>query len=102
MCDKFDNTCSTCTIATRKLLVSSLQLANRIRNQTTTQMPIFSYVFVLDRYNKLVTTVNKKCICKKLQVHKIATTNNNFEENDYFRHASSCNVHVYQFSTKSG
>ena len=24
------------------------------------------------------------------------------KKSDHFRHASSCNVHVYQFSTKSG
>ena len=36
------------------------------------------------------------------KLYKFTTTNNNFEKNDYFRHASSCNVHEYQLSVKSG
>ena len=39
---------------------------------------------------------------KKSKLHKLATTNNNFEKIDDFRHASLGNVHVYQFSAKSG
>ena len=33
--------------------------------------------------------------CRRL--HKFATTNSNFEKIDYFRHASSYSVDVYQF-----
>ena len=36
------------------------------------------------------------------KLRKLAITNNNFEKNDYFRYASSYNVHVCQFSEKSG
>ena len=35
-------------------------------------------------------------------VHKFAAAKNNFEKIDHFRHASLGNVHVYQFSAKSG
>ena len=41
------------------------------------------------------------CNCTKMRL-TVATTNNNFEKNDYFRHDSSHNVHVYQFSATSG
>ena len=37
---------------------------------------------------------------KKRKLHKIAIINSNFEKVDYFRHTSSYNVHVYQFSAK--
>ena len=36
------------------------------------------------------------------KLHKFATSNSNFEKIDYFRHVSKYNVHVYQFSAKSG
>ena len=41
---------------------------------------------------------------KSRKFHKFATTNRNLEKIDYFRHASSfkVDVHVYQFSAKSG
>ena len=65
-------------------------------------MPIFSVVLEFNRYNELVKTVNTKLICQKLLVHKFAATNNNFLKIAYFRHASLGNVHVYQFSAKSG
>ena len=35
-------------------------------------------------------------------MNQFATTNSNFKKINYFRHASSYNVHVYQFSAKSG
>ena len=37
-------------------------------------------------------------VAKYLKLHKFATTNSNIRKIDYFRHASSYNVHVYQFS----
>ena len=47
----------------------------------------------------LFSTSHLKKICQKIKLHKFATTNNNFEKNDYFRHASLnlCSVNVYQF-----
>ena len=38
---------------------------------------------------------------KNRKLHKFATTNSNFEKKYFFRHASSLNVHIYQFSAKS-
>ena len=35
---------------------------------------------------------------KNRKLHKFATTNGNFEKNEYFRHTSSYNIHVDQFS----
>ena len=35
------------------------------------------------------------------KLHKFATTKIDFEKVDYFRHASSYNIQVYQFSAKS-
>ena len=43
---------------------------------------------------------HKMYLQKKCKLHKFETTNNNLER-DYFRHASSYIVHVYQFSTKN-
>ena len=37
-----------------------------------------------------------------LELRKSATAHNNFEEVDYFKYASTYNVHVYQFSAKIG
>ena len=37
-----------------------------------------------------------------LELRKSATAHNNFEEVDYFKYASTYNVHVYQFSAKLG
>ena len=39
---------------------------------------------------------------KNRKLHKFAITYNNFEKKKYFRHVSLCNVHVHQFSAKSG
>ena len=39
---------------------------------------------------------------KSRMLHKLATTNSNFEKKKYFGHASSYNVHVYQFSAELG
>ena len=43
-----------------------------------------------------------KCICKNHKLHRFANTNSVFKEINYFRQASSYNVHVYQFLAKSG
>ena len=48
---------------------------------------------------------SKSCTQMYLQefkLRKFATTNILEKKEDYFRHASSCNVHVYEFSAKSG
>ena len=52
--------------------------------------------------SRSVKTVHTKCICKNHKLHRFANTNNVFKEIDYFRQASSYNVHVYQFLAKSG
>ena len=49
-----------------------------------------------------VKTVHTNLFEKNCKLHTFATTNSNFEKIDYLRHASSYNVHVYQFSAKSG
>ena len=41
-------------------------------------------------------TTDKNC-----KLHKFRNTNSNFERFDYFRHASSHNVQVYQFLAKT-
>ena len=40
--------------------------------------------------------------CKNHKLHRFANTNRVFKEINYFRQASSHNVHVYQFLAKSG
>ena len=57
------------------------------------------YMIFLANSVKLVVT---NIFANNRKLHKFATTNSNFNKNDYFRHASSCNVQVYQFSAKSG
>ena len=44
----------------------------------------------------------QNCFQKIGKLHKFATTNNNFERGNYFRHVSSYNVHVLLFSANSG
>ena len=42
-------------------------------------------------------------IAKNRKLHKFATTSSNFRKKiNYFRYVSQYNVHVYQFSAKSG
>ena len=43
-----------------------------------------------------------KCICKNHKLHRFANTNSVFKEINYYREASSYNVHVYLFLAKSG
>ena len=41
-----------------------------------------------------VKTVHTKLFAKIAKLHKFATINSNFKKSNYFRHASSYNVHV--------
>ena len=59
-------------------------------------------IFQQIRVSRSVKPVLTNIFANNCKLHKFATTNSNFEKNDYFRHASSYNVHVYQFSAKSG
>ena len=61
----------------------------------------------LNFYKKWVNTDQSKTMhthlfAKNRKLHKFAITYSNFEKKKYFRHASLCNVHVHQFSAKSG
>ena len=58
--------------------------------------------FQQNRVSRSVKAVHTNVFAKNSKLHKFATTNYNFEKIAYFGHASSCNVHVYQFSAKSG
>ena len=57
--------------------------------------------FQQNRVCRSVKTVHTNLFAQYRKLHKFATTNSNFEKNNYFRHASSKNVHLYQFSAKS-
>ena len=59
---------------------------------------LFSLSFFVEFFlymNKILPTLvaqsirAHKCICKICMLHKFATTHSNFENIDYFRHASS-------------
>ena len=52
--------------------------------------------------NRSVITVHTNVFAKNRKLHEFATANNFFLIINYFRHASSLNVQVYQFSAKSG
>ena len=58
--------------------------------------------FQQNRVSRSIKTVHTNIFAKNRKLHKMATTNSNFEKKRYFRHASSYNVHVYHFSAKSG
>ena len=58
--------------------------------------------FQQNRFIRSVKTAHINLLAKNYKLHKFATTNNKFEKIDSFKHASSYNVHVYQFSTTSG
>ena len=59
--------------------------------------------FQQNRVSRSVKTVHTNIFANNRKLHKFATTNSNFEKKiDYFRHASSCNVHVNPFSANSG
>ena len=55
-----------------------------------------------NRVSRSVKTLHTNLFANNCKLHKFATTNSNFEKIDYFRHTSSCNVNVNQFSANSG
>ena len=57
--------------------------------------------FQQSRVSRSVQTVHTNIFANNQKLHKFATTNKTFEKIDHIRHASSYNVHVYQFSAKS-
>ena len=59
-------------------------------------------IFQQIRVSRSVKLVFTNIFANNCKLHKVAPTNSNFERNDYFRHASSYNVHVANFSAKSG
>ena len=52
--------------------------------------------------SRSVQTVHTNIFANNRNLHKFATTNSNFEKKRLFRHASSYNVHVYNFFSKIG
>ena len=58
--------------------------------------------FQQNRANRSAITVHTNVFAKNRKLHKFATTNIIIFLINFFRHASSYNVHVYQFSAKSG
>ena len=51
------------------------------------------------RVSRSVNTVHTNIFAKNRKLHTFATTGSNFEKKSaYLRHASSYNVHAYQFS----
>ena len=51
--------------------------------------------FQQNRVGKSVKTVHTNIFAKNRNLHKFATTNSNFQKIDFFKHASSYNIHVY-------
>ena len=63
-----------------------------------------TYMYINFQQNRVcrsVKTVRTNLFAKNCKLHKFATTNSNFEKVDHLRHASSCNVYVYQFLANS-
>ena len=58
--------------------------------------------FQQTRVGRSVQTGNTNIFANNRNLHKFATTKSNFDKKLLFRHASSYNVHVYQFLVKSG
>ena len=58
--------------------------------------------FQQTRVGRSVQTVHTNIFANNRNLHKFATTKSNFDKKLLFRHASSYNVHVYQFLAKSG
>ena len=52
--------------------------------------------------SRSVKPVHTNVFAKNHKLHRFANTNSVFKEINYFRQASSNNVHVYQFLAKSG
>ena len=59
--------------------------------------------FQQNRACRLIKNVLTNIFANYRKLHKFATTrtNSNIEKTDYFKHAPSYNVHVYQLSAKS-
>ena len=51
--------------------------------------------FQQNRVCRSVKIMHTNTFANNHKLHKFATTNSNIENNDYFRHTSSYNVHVY-------
>ena len=63
----------------------------------------YMYVnFQQNRVCRLVKPVRTNIFAKNCKLHTFAIINSNFVKINFFRHASSYNVHVNQFSGKSG
>ena len=59
--------------------------------------------FQQTRVGRSVQTVHTNIFANNRNLHKFATTKSNFDKKKLLlRHASSYNVHVYQFLAKSG
>ena len=52
----------------------------------------------INEFAKIISCISRK----KNKLHRFANTNSVFKEINYFRQASSYNVHVYLFLSKSG
>ena len=98
-----------CTLVYLRKMASciNLQLPNVILRKSIffdmiiikrTCISIFSKISLVDQ-SKPCTQIYLQ---KNRKLHKIATTNSNFEKINYVRHASLSNVHICQFSAKSG
>ena len=64
-----------------------------------------TYMYINFQQNRVcrsVITVSTNLFAKHRKLHKFATTNRHFQKIESFRHVSSQNVHVYQFSAKLG
>ena len=60
-------------------------------------------MYINFQQTRSVQTVHTNIFANNRNLHKCTTTNSNFEKKRrLFRHASSYNVHVYQFLAKSG
>ena len=53
------------------------------------------------RVSRPAKIVHTNILANNRKLHKFATTNCKFEKIEYFRHASSYNVHGFQFSANS-
>ena len=60
--------------------------------------------FQQNHVSRSVKTVHTNIFANNRKLHTFATTNSDFKKNDsaYLRHASSYNIHVYQFLANQG
>ena len=59
-------------------------------------------IFQQNRASRSVKNVHTNILANNRKLHTFATTNSKFLKINYFRHASSYNVHVNQLSENSG